>query len=64
MDEKEIIPLIYTFLKGMKTYRKAYEEMEKYFNSKGKESIDPELEELIKTYRKFRKFLSIAENFL
>jgi hypothetical protein len=64
MDEKEIIPLIYTFLKGMETYRKVYKEMEKYFNSKGKESIDPELEDLIKTYRKFRKFLSIAENFL
>jgi len=64
MDEKEIIPLIYTFLKGMETYRKVCKEMEKYFNSKGKESIDPELEDLIKTYRKFRKFLSIAENFL
>ena len=63
MDEKEIIPLIYSVLKGMKTYRKACEEVEKYFNSKEKESIDPELEDFIKTYTKIKKFFSIAESF-
>lgn len=63
MDEKEIIPLIYAFLRGMKSYRKACEEVEKYFSpEKGK--VDPELEDFIKNYTRIRKIISVAENLL
>jgi hypothetical protein len=64
MDRKEVIPLIYAFLRGMKAYRKACEEVEKYFNSKKDEKIDPELEDFIKTYERIEKLISLAENFL
>jgi hypothetical protein len=64
VDEKEIIPLLYAFLRGMKTYKKACEEVEEYFNSKEEKKIDPELEDFIKTYKKIEKLISLAENFL
>jgi hypothetical protein len=64
MDEKEIIPLIYAFLRGMKAYREACKEVEEYFNSKEEKKIDSELEDFIRTYRKVKKLFSLAENFL
>jgi hypothetical protein len=63
VNEKETIPLIYAVLRGMKAYKEACEEMEKYFDSKeGK--INPELEKLIKTYEKLQKLILLFENFL
>jgi uncharacterized Fe-S cluster-containing protein len=64
VDEKEIIPLVYGFLRGMKAYRKACEEVEEYLNSKEEKKIDPELEDFIENYRKAKKLLSFVENFL
>jgi hypothetical protein len=63
MDEKEIIPLLYTFLNGIKTYRKVHKEVEEYFNSKEEKKIDSELEDFIETYAKIKKIFLFIEDF-
>lgn len=62
MEEKEIIPLVYAFIHGMRAYRKACDEVEEYFNST--KEIEPELEDIIRNYKRFEKFFSLIEKLM